>query len=249
MVLSRDRSGFDGRTVLATALLGLLVVTAGCVGGVPGARATEGPATDSPSITVSASGQVEVEPDQAVVVVAVVATDPDPNAVREQLASDADRLRTALDEAGVADDQVRTVEYRIREDHRKDEAGAAYRGVHAFEVTLDDVDAVGSVVDAAVGNGASRVQGVRFTLSEAAREKAREQALQRAMDTARSRADVLADSGGLSVVGVRSVTTADVGFVAHRAEALAAAGDAGGTTIDSGPVTVTATVRVTFDAN
>ncbi|WP_135852329.1 SIMPL domain-containing protein [Halorussus salinus] len=245
------------RRLLATVGVALLLVTAGCAGGLnPAASAnaqtdqTNQSDNGGESISVSASGQAEADPDQAVLQVAVLASGDDANAVRERLAENATRMREALRNAGVTDDRVRTVQYSIDQQYREENGErrpAGFRGIHAFEITLSNVDRTGPVIDAAVSNGAAQVQSVELTLSEERRREVRADALRNAMDNARADADVIAESANLSVSGVHTVSTGDVGFSPVRAEALTAQADAG-TQIASGPVTVTAQVSVTYNA-
>ncbi|NEU58911.1 SIMPL domain-containing protein [Halorussus sp. MSC15.2] len=242
--------------VLATVGVALLLVTAGCVGSVaPTADAsaqTQQPDRGGKTIGVSATGQAAATPDQAVVRVAVVASDDDANVVRERLAENVTRMREALKRAGVADDQIRTVAYNIEQEYRE-EGGerrpAGFRGVHAFEITLSNTSRAGAIIDAAVSNGADRVDSVELTLSEERRREVRAEALRDAMDSARANADVIAESANLTVTGVHSASTGDVSYSPVRAESLSAnAAGQSGTQIESGPVTVVAQVQVTYNA-
>ena len=251
------------RGILAVVGVAFLLVTAGCAGslGPTDANAQVQQQTEQTerqadgggkTISVSASGQAEAEPDQAVLRVAVLARGDTANAVREQLAGNATQMREALREAGVADDQIRTVAFRIDREYRNEDGErrpAGFQGVHAFEITLSNASRAGAIIDVAVSNGASQVDNVELTLSEERRREVRADALRDAMENARADADVIAESADLTVAGVHSASTGDVSFSPFRAEALMA--DAGGraeTSIESGPVTVTAQVQVTYNA-
>ena len=245
------------RRLLATVGLALLLVTAGCAGTLNPAESANAQADQSnrtdrggETISVSASGQAEADPDQAVLQVAVLASGDDANAVRERLAENATRMREALGNAGVTDDRIRTIQYSIDQQYREengDRRPAGFRGIHAFEITLSNASRAGPVIDVAVSNGADQVQSVQLTLSDERRREVRAEALRNAMDNARADADIVAESANLSLSGVHTASTGDVGFSAVRAEALTAQADAG-TQIESGPVTVTAQVSVTYNA-
>ena len=248
------------KRLIATLLTAALLVTAGCTGGIgsAGDAANDGGANGAVAqqgqpdrtVSVSASGEVTADPDRAVLDVAVEATDEDPETVRQRLAENASRMRSALEEMGIEDDRITTQHYVIRQNResRENPDVTSYRGIHAFEVEVDDVDSVGAVVETAVNNGATNVGSVRFTLSEDARTDLREDALGEAVDNARADAEVLASNTDLTVTGVSSVSTGRVDVRPYRAEAqTAAAGDAG-TNIESGPVSVTAQVQVTYNA-
>lgn len=105
------------------------------------------------------------------------------------------------------------------------------------------------MIDTAVANGANDVDNVEFTLSADRRNELEEQALEGAMDRAETKATTIAERADLTIEGVETVTTVDRGYRPYAAEATAtAAGDGASTDIDSGPVTVTAQVKVTYEA-
>jgi uncharacterized protein YggE len=73
--------------------------------------------------------------------------------------------------------------------------------------------------------------------------------LTKAMQNAEARANTLAEAGDLSVTATHSIISTNTRHRPYYAEAVAYAGDAGGgTAIESGPVTVTANVRVAYNA-
>ena len=103
------------------------------------------------------------------------------------------------------------------------------------------------MIDTAVGAGAVRVNGVQFTLTDETRQAAREEALADAMANAAADANAIADAGGVSIDGIRSVSTGGPVVVPFDGR-VAMAEDTGGspTVIDSGPVTVSAHVSVVY---
>jgi len=248
------------RTVLSV-LAAVLLLTAGWVGASAALDGTD-PAAASPSaaatnhsdadatVRVGASGDATADPDRAVATVGVEATAADAETARQRVAENVSTLRDGLAAAGIDDDQITTRHYAIRQDHeskRSESAPTRYEAVHSFEVRIEDVDAVGSVIETAVDNGATNVGRVEFTLSEEARSELREAALAAAMDSARSDAETLASNANLSLAGVESVSTSDVHVRPYRAEAALTAGDAA-TSIESGPVSVSAQVQVVYEA-
>ncbi len=239
------------RNLLATISLLALVafVTLGAVTAGFGTVGADGPSGDADrTIGVSATGEASAQPDQAVVQVAATATGDDPAAVRNDLAAGADALRSALDDLGVS---YETATYSIDEPRRHREERSdqpAYRGVHAFEVTLDDPDAAGSVVDAAADAGAT-VQHLELTLSDARREQLRDGAITNAMTDARQQASTIAAAGDLRVVDTFSVDASQRHYRTASYDGAAAEAQAGGsTTIDAGDVSVSYQVQVTYNA-
>ncbi|WP_162991508.1 SIMPL domain-containing protein [Halostella salina] len=251
------------KRLIATLAVATLLVTAGCLGAI-GDSSADSPAdtTDAAdgvddhsdhsdrTVNVRASGEVSADPDRAILDVAVQATADDPETARQRLSENVSTMRSALSEAGIPDDGIETAHYVIRQDResRQTEGVTRYVAIHAFEVETDDVDGVGSVIETAVNNGATDVHHVEFTLSEEARNDLREDALSAAMENARTDADILAENADLSIAGVSSVSTGSVDVRPYHAEAMMASADAGGTNVESGPVTVSAQVQVTYNA-
>lgn len=243
------------KTLLLAVLATALLVTAGVAGALTlgsGSASAGQTAPSEQSITVSANGEVEAQPDQAVVRVAVTATGEDSTTVRNEIGEKSDSVRNALAEYGLESDAIRTAHFDIRQERERTKEGTEYgnyRGVHAFEITVNDTDNAGEVVDLAVDNGADRVMGVSFTLSDEKREDLYQDALAEAMDNAETRANTLAEAGDLSVTETHSIISTNTRHRAYQTETVAYAGDsAGGTSIESGSVTVSADVRVAYNA-
>ncbi len=204
------------------------------------------------TISVNAVGAADAPPDQATIRVAATATGDDPAAIRDDLATDADALRDALESIGLTDEDYETTDYRITEERRApedDRREPTYRGVHAVEVTLDDPDRTGAVIDAAADSDAE-IGNVEFTLSDDRRTELREEAIESAMNDARTQADAIANNGELHVTGVQHVDATQRHYSPVRYEAAAGdgAGSAAGTTVDPGDVSVEYEVRVTYNA-
>lgn len=233
------------------------VIVAGVVilllaaGGFAAAQTEPGGASeagDNRTITVRATTDAAAPPDLALVRVAVVETASTAEAARQRVATNSSQLRAALRELGIEDDRVRTTYVHlgpVSEGTGDGRSVAGYRAAHGFEIEVP-VDRAGTVIDAAVANGSNRVDGVAFTLTDETRRRLRANALDHAMDDARTDAEVIAAASDVTIASVQSATTADVSYVAAEAD-LAAARDGEGTTvIEPGPVSVSATVSVTY---
>jgi uncharacterized protein YggE len=239
------------RRPLAVLSLALLMITAGCLGVAPASTGTGAAAVEDGSastVSVSASGSVPVEPDLAVVNLAVEATAESAVAARAQVADDVAAVRAALADLGLDDDAVTTAYFNLQPEY--DHSGerrelVGYRAVHALTVE-SGVDQAGSVIDAAVGAGAVRVNGVQFTLTDETRQSAREQALAAAMGNAAADAGAIADAADLRLDGVRSVSTGAPVVTPFEGRLARSEDAAGSTTIESGPVTVSASVSVVY---
>lgn len=227
-----------------------LLLIAGCLGATPAVSSTgTGPTDDgSSSISVGATGTVAVEPDVALVTVVVEASSNSADEARQQVADDVSAVRTALTELGLDDDAVTTASFHLQPEY--DYSGdnrelLGYRAVHALSVEAG-VDQAGAVIDAAVGAGADRIQGVQFTLTDEHRQTARQEALTAAMGHAEADAGAIAAAADLTIDGVQSVSTGAPTVTPFEGRLEMAADAGGSTTIDSGPVTVSAHVNVVY---
>lgn len=230
----------------------LLVLLAGCSSAVPVSNASAADTDPANTISVGASGQVTAAPDLAIVAVAVERTADTAEEAREGAATDANRMRAALRDAGVPDDAVTTSGYSlsVQYDYSKETREVVgYQAVHRYRIEVTP-ERAGEVIDLAVGNGATAVHGVQFSLSEERQQELRADALAAAMENARSDADAIADAAGISVVGVSSVSTSNAPvYTPYVAEARADSAGGAPTQIEAGDVTVSATVQVVYGAN
>lgn len=239
--------------VLGAGLVGAGAVIADTGAGHPAAALDAGDAQGK-TVTVTASGRAEAEPDKAVVRVSVEATADDPSVARRRVAENATEMRDALVDLGLPGDSIRTVGFNVYEDRVRPREpdtrpSTVYRARHAFAVEVDDTARVGEVIDTAVSNGASSVHGVEFTLAEDTRRELRQAAIEEAMTDARTRAEAIAAGGDIAIAGVHAVRTGGVDRGRPVPVPAAADGGAGGgTSIESGPVSVAATVTVTYNA-
>jgi len=245
------------RTLTTAVALALLVALAGCtgfahttggLGAEPNAAADEGPALER-SIDVSAVGEATAEPDRATIRVAVTAAGDDPTVVRDELATADESLRAALTDWGLDEDDIRTERYDVRESYetREDPERTRYQGVHQYALTVDDVDAVGTVIDVAVDAGADEVRRIEFGLSESREREVRAAAMENAMTNAHDDATVLANASGLEVTGAYRVYTTQTGVTPYRFAEYAVAEDASGGSSATGIQTGDVTVRVSVD--
>lgn len=239
-----------GALALTMTLVGAGIAVAGLGAEAPVSSA---PSSASQSIEVSASGQASARPDLGILRVGVEATADDPTKARTQVADNVSAVRSALAEMGIDAEQVRTVDYNLWEDddrrHAKDEPRATtYRARHVLLIEVRDIDRLGAVIDAAVDAGVTNIHDVRYTLAADTRRELRRDALSDAMENARGQAETLADESGLQVTGVSRVSTTEVSFPGIQHD-RAVGGAGGGTTIETGPVSVSANVAVVYNAS
>lgn len=221
----------------------LFVVIAGAASIGPAGAQQDGTSSENVTITVGSAGAVTTSPDVAVVDIAVEASAPSAEVARDMVAENVSQVRDALVDAGVTDDQVRTTHFFISSEQNEN-GSITYHAAHSLEIRVP-VDDAGMIVDASTDAGATRVDGVQFTLADETRRDLRDDALRAALANARADAEVIANASGVEVETVLSVET----FEGSVGPVFVEARQSDGTTFDPGPVTVTASVTVTYHAS
>ncbi len=238
------------QTMIAAALaaVGLAVVADAAAAQQQPAQARE------QSIRVTGVGEARAKPDQAIGDFGVETSAATAQQAAAENAQRMQRVIEALVRAGVPRDRIETRDYNVYPDYDpqpRPDAGEprirGYRVANTVSVTLDDIERVGAVIDAALGAGANRVNGVRFGLRDP--QAFRQRAIDDAVRRARSDGEALANALGLSLGMVREAYTADVGTVQPMMMERLQMADASAsmaTPINPGEQTVRATVVVVY---
>jgi uncharacterized protein YggE len=174
-------------------------------------------ATEQKTISVSGAGTVSMSPDIGWFTASVV-TQAATAAEAEQQDNDAmSKVISALKSAGIADKDITTVEfslspiYQDSKDPGKMPILVGYSVRHSIRVTVNDVTALGKMLDLAISSGANEVSAVSFGLSDAKAQQAESQALDLAVKDASTRAKAIANAMGVNLVGPTSV---NIGYYA-----------------------------------
>jgi len=238
-----------------TLTFSLAVLAAGLVAAGCSSAVAQDPATSKDNarrtIAVSGSGSVRVKPDLAVAVLGVNRRDPKLPAAKTAADNAIAQIKAAVIRAGIAEEDVQTVQYNIYHQRANPDAGirdSAWQVIHMLQIRTKKPETISSIVDAAVTAGATDVQNIEFTVDELAphRAKAREKAIQAAKEKAQHLASLL----GISVGEVLSVSE-DAGFQGPMPFAANMKFDAemggGGSGISGGQVEVTTNTQVVFE--
>lgn len=172
---------------------------------------------------------------------------------QEANAKKMDAVANKMMSMGIARDDIVTTGlrlYPVYDYSGKTERIVGYRADNSVRVSVKDTAKVGDIVDAAVAEGANNINQVSFSVKNP--EAFHQQALAKAVEVARTRAEVIAKSSGLTVKGVRCVVesgvqTSPIQPIMRNAMKVMADEAAAPTPIFEGEVTVRATVRVRFD--
>lgn len=214
----RTRSRRLGKYCFTKALVfsaAIMLMAGGLVLPVPGLAAQEGP--QPATIEVEAEGEILAKPDIATLVLAVETQAAQIEEARAVNARTSETLLKAIKGMLQAEEKIQSVSYRIFPIYQRKEkvqAGqrirteevAGYKAAHFFRVELRDLSRIGQMSDAALKNGANRVQGPYFDHTQ--KEKLQQQAAVLAMKRARELAEALAQAAGLKITRLKKVSTA-----------------------------------------
>ena len=207
-----------------------------------------------PSLTVEGRGEAQGKPDLATITLGVVTQGKTSAEAMEANAKIASTLLTQLRERGIADRDLMTIGLSLNPEYAQDSNRAnapkivGYRASNRLAVRLRDVSKVGGVLDLATAAGVNDINGPVFGVADpqALQDEARKKA---AMD-ARRVAELLAQSLGVKLGGIREITDnaaprplPEPRMMRAAPTAMAAAA----TPVEGGELTASASVTVVFD--
>jgi hypothetical protein len=176
------------------------------------APVTSLPGPEQKTISVGGTGTVSMTPDIGWFTASVV-TQAETAAQAEQQNNDAmSKVVSALKDAGIADKDIQTVEFSLNPVYvDSKEPGKApilvgYSVRHSIRVTVNDVTAVGKMLDIAISSGANEVSGVYFGLSDTNAQQAQSEALDLAVKDAYNKAKTIASAMSINLTGPTSVS-------------------------------------------
>lgn len=213
--------------------------------------AGNGAATQVDTLVVAGTGTAQVKPDVAYVTVGVTTEQTEAQQAQQENADKTTAVTQALKDQGVAEDDIQTSQYSLQPVYDYSNDARTLRGYQVstqMTVTLRQPDQVGALMDKAVSAGANDGFSVSFGLLD--EQAAYDEALQQAVTRAGQKAQTLAKSSGRALGAVLGVT--ENGAVANTGAERGAVNEAmmdkaaGATNIQSGSLTVTATVSVTY---
>ena len=204
----------------------------------------EGDAT----VTAVGTATVTVVPDMANFTVGVSTQEVTVAAAQTANAAAMNKVIDSLKALNIAADDLQTENYSISpvSDYQSGENGdeqmlKGYMGSNTVVVTVRDLTALPTLLDAAVAAGANQSYGVNFTSSNSA--AAFDEALTAAAQDALRKAKLMAQAIGRDTGDVVYLEEANDVYMAYTNSKSMAYDSAAGTPIEAGTLTVTANVR------
>jgi len=202
----------------------------------------------NPTLSLSASSDVQVAPDYATVQSGVVTR----AATAQQAVQDNTRAMTAvfdaLRRAGISGNDVQTSQLSVspvysdrREPETNDLTIIGYETRNTVSAKVRDTTRVGNVIDAMVTAGANNIQNVSFGAEDTS--AAMDQARREAIASLLARANLFADAAGFELCGI---TRMSEDFARPAQPMMMARMESASTPVAAGQLSITASINADF---
>lgn len=155
-------------------------------------------------IWVSGTGKVAVSPDIAVLRLGIETQEVTVSEAQAKASEAMDKVKTALTQSGVAEKDMQTQNFRIRQrtrwdDEQQQEVVIGYRVTNDVVAKIRDMEKIGDIIDAVVAAGGdyTRIDDLGFSVDDpsAYYDEARE----KAMAEAKAKAEKIAELAGMKL--------------------------------------------------
>ncbi len=241
-------------SILSIFMIAALVLTVSGVVGNQGVSVAD--TNDQPAklVTVSGEGEMTVTPDVAYITVGVESKDADAKVAQQNNAKEMDKVIAALKAKGLTDKALTTSGYNLYQTYdynsnaSKEERDYYYVVSNTLEVEVSNIDKVGEMIDVASDAGANKINNVRFAVKDDSSYY--QEALKLAMANAKGKANAIMGTFGKTAGVPYAVNESSSGggnYVDMNLEARMMDSSAASTPIQSGDITVRASVSVSYE--
>jgi len=202
------------------------------------------------TVTVNGMGEITVAPDMATINIGLKTEDPDAEAAQTANASLMSKIVAALKNEGIADKDIKTAQYNLYKTSdyvEGKERNEYYVASNTVNIVVRDIDKVGEIIDIASSNGANSINNIAFSISDDSAFY--QEALKLAMANAKGKANaIMGTFGETATVPVTVVEASNGGSIVYNESMVRAyASDSSSTPIESGELTISANVTVTYN--
>jgi uncharacterized protein YggE len=210
------------------------------------------PTAQTRTLSVSGNGTVYLTPDIANIYFGVHTENPVITTAVGSNNTQTQALVDALKAAGIADADIQTSNFSVYSTTSYDKltgasTGATYAVDNTVYITIRDLSKLGSILNAAVGAGANNINSITFDVAD--KTAAMTQARQKAMENASSLANELAQTAGVTVGAIQSISYTDNSSIPYYAYGMGGGGAAApnaSVPIQPGKTEISVTVSVTY---
>ena len=202
------------------------------------------------TISLSATGTVKTTPDKVNITTGVTS---EGQTARDALDKNTEAMTgvvEGLKAAGIDPKDIQTTNFSVSPIYEQKKQGQAafitgYRVTNQVHITVRDTGKLGDILDKVVSLGANQIGSIAFGVSEpgALEDEARKQAMRNAIADAK----LYAETAGVELGPVLTITEEDGGYIPRYAEAAAPMAMDKAVPIEGGTTTVQVRLRVTWE--
>ena len=243
-----------------TAVVAAILIVAGLTAVPAAAQGTIATPEARPprEISVSGQGRVTVTPDIATVTVGVEASQSSLAEAQSEATTKMEAIIQAATDAGIAKEDIVTTNFSVNVIQEYDRNGnpeqiSGYRVSNQVELTVRQIDDLGTLLESVVAEGANAIYGISFSVDDPS--AAASQARRQAVEDARQKAEELADAAGVEISGVLSITESSQTsrppepFETEMQGASASRDEAAPVPIQTGTNEITVAVQIVYEIN
>jgi len=230
--------------ILGILLISVVLTFAGCIN--VGEK-------EENTINVQGNAELTVDPDEAEVWVGVSFVNDTAEEAQNKVNKVINDVIDGLRYKGFTEDNMETTQLSLYEEYSWDDGtrkSIGWRATQTLKVKTSDMNKVGTIVDVAVNNGANQIENINFGLSEEKEQEYKKQALTEAAKNAKEKAETIADSLGVRLGKIKTVSESNYYYAPYRYAMAEAAGDAAikeATEVMPSDVTVTANIAIVYN--
>jgi len=211
--------------------------------------------TDNKESTLTAQGTYTIKemPDEAIIYIGIETLKMSADESKTENSVISDNVMMGLQLIGISKSDISTLNFNIypEYDYRDGKSELkGYRTRNTIKVDTKDFSVLGKIIDAAVNNGATNIDGVQFDFSEDKRSDLKIEAIKRASEDARKKADALASGSNAKIIGIISVSEQGFNYLPYRVfesvSGVSAMKEAASTQILPQELEVSSTVSVVY---
>jgi uncharacterized protein YggE len=210
------------------------------------------------TLSVSGTAFTKVKPDRVVISIGVETTNKTAKASLAANSESMNKIISALRNSGVKENETSTSSFTISPNYNYTESGTilnitGFTVTNSVQIDSSTLANVSTWIDAAVASGANSINSIDFRISNKKLEDTKNMLIKDAIANAREKADIVSPELGLKVIGVKSITVGEFGyiqppqpFMEKRFDAAGAGAATATTPILAGEQEVSASVSIVF---
>ena len=161
-------------------------------------------------LSVDGTGKAVSTPDQAIISIGVSSHSVNAETAQNINSQAAMAIKAALLELGINETDIQTNNYSFNPVYSTAQNGHSlvdYAVDNNVIVIVNDISLVGNVIDLSLANGANRINSLDFSLRDTS--QLHKKAMEAAIKDARNKAEIIANSLGHRIIGIKNVTNSE----------------------------------------